>query len=107
LSRKTSKGIACDMVALNPEQQNRHDLLLHELFREVRRIRDLRDGLSFDISDSSSRLAGIAEWIALERLCCPFMRFKLDVRPRPGNIRLSITGPPGTKELLAEYTKQR
>jgi hypothetical protein len=46
-------------------------------------------------------LAGVAEWIALERRCCPFFRFQLDVEGETGPVWLRLTGA-GVKEFLAQ-----
>jgi hypothetical protein len=46
-------------------------------------------------------LAIVATFIDLERRCCAFLRFRLTVEPGGGPIWLELTGPPGTRELLA------
>jgi hypothetical protein len=44
--------------------------------------------------------------IQVERLCCPFLRFDLTV-PAAGPVHLALTGPPGTRELLANWLEPR
>jgi len=99
-------GVACDLTVLDPNQRERHEDLLQGLFGGVRVTREIIDGFSFEFSDSPGLLVRIAEWMTLERLCCPFLRFRLEVIPPLGEMRLSIAGPSGTKELMAGYTKQ-
>lgn len=43
----------------------------------------------------------IAAVIDAERRCCRFLRFDLVIEPAGGPARLSLTGPPGTREFLA------
>lgn len=42
-----------------------------------------------------------AEFISLERLCCPFFGFALDVAPEGGALWLSLTGRDGVKPFIA------
>ena len=42
----------------------------------------------------------IAEWIGLERACCPFLRFALDVEPNIGAVWLRLTGTARVKEFI-------
>jgi len=41
-----------------------------------------------------------AEFVALEKLCCPFVRFLLEMPEDGGPLRLDLTGREGVKELL-------
>jgi hypothetical protein len=61
---------------------------------------ELPDGYSFDL-DASISLPEVGEWIALERLCCPFLAFQLDVRPG-GATQLTLRGPEGAKAILRD-----
>ena len=42
----------------------------------------------------------IAEWIALERKCCPFFRFRLDVKGKDDIVDLSLQGSEGVKKFI-------
>ncbi len=42
----------------------------------------------------------IAEWIALERLCCPFFSFTLEYIPQHGPLLLRMAGDQGVKEFV-------
>jgi hypothetical protein len=41
-----------------------------------------------------------AEFMALERLCCPFLNFVLEIEPDQGPLWLKLTGPEGVKQVL-------
>jgi hypothetical protein len=45
-------------------------------------------------------IAELADLITSEHLCCPFLRFSLNVEPCVGPIWLELSGPDGTKDFL-------
>ena len=60
--------------------------------------------LSFLFPNEAEFISRIAEFISNERLCCPFLRFTLNVNSNQGPVSLSLTGPHGTQEFLrAEF----
>jgi hypothetical protein len=42
----------------------------------------------------------LAEWMELERACCPFLEFGLIFENRTPTMRLDVRGPAGVKEFL-------
>jgi hypothetical protein len=67
--------------------------------QEVEEIRELPDGLSFRFP--AREYDAVAEFVALERLCCPFLTFTLDVAPDQGPLILRLTGADGVKAFIA------
>jgi hypothetical protein len=57
------------------------------------------EGLEFELS--ADRLAGVTGFIERERRCCPFLSFRLQLPSWSASLRLSITGPAGTRALLS------
>ena len=51
---------------------------------------------------SSATLDLIARTIDAERQCCRFLTFQLTVTPDLGAFVLDVTGPAGTREILAD-----
>src|ERR1700736_6598405 len=87
---------ACNLKALTPEQRTRHAKLSRDLLSGVTERRELPDGYAFRIH---AALSDVGEWIAAERKCCPFFRFRLDVS---GDEEwLSIQGTEGVKQFIA------
>ena len=41
-----------------------------------------------------------AQWIDLERRCCPFFNFQLDLQGGDGMLRLSLAGREGVKQFI-------
>jgi hypothetical protein len=92
--------IACIPSALTGEERARSQHLRTHLASATSRVIDEVDGYSYEYPDDPELLRVAAEWIVLERRCCPFMSFELrwpsgDQRPT-----LRLSGPPGVKEFL-------
>lgn len=91
---------ACDMNAIEVSRRGRHIATTDELFHTVGEIRELPNGYSFRLPNQSTVLLKAAEFIALERLCCPFFGFALEVAPEGGSLWLSLTGRDGVKPFI-------
>jgi hypothetical protein len=97
--------IAC---ALSPDElRARGDQLLPGLAAVASAKAPLPDGLRLEFAPSSELLARVAGVIDDERQCCPFLRFTLGVAPAGGPVTLDVTGPPGTREILAELVERQ
>jgi len=95
--------LACNMSVFNRDQRERYEHLAERIFTSPRSIRELADGYAFELADDPSLLVAVAEWITLERLCCPFLSFELSLAPND-DATLSLRGPSGVKEFLrAEF----
>jgi hypothetical protein len=92
--------LACRIDALDPEQRKRHAGLLHELARAVSEVEELPDGLSFRFPSKPYLFLRLAEWMELERACCPFLEFGLKFENRRPTMRLDLRGPDGVKDFL-------
>ena len=92
---------ACDMSAIEPGQRQKHLETIDALFRAVVGIRELPNGYAFRLPNESGVLLKAAEFVSLERLCCPFFGFALEVEPEGGAVWLSLTGRDGVKPFIA------
>lgn len=93
---------ACEMNALTRTERARHQDLSHALLGSVREKKELPDGYGFRLS--ADMLTKAAEWITLERKCCPFFTFELEQSRDSGPLWLRVKGPEGVKELIrAEF----
>lgn len=91
---------ACDMSAIAPEERPAHLQVIRDLFGSVRGIRELPDGYAFELPTDASTLHRAADFIRLERMCCPFFGFRLDQGPEQGGLWLHLTGPEGVKPFI-------
>jgi len=91
--------IACDLTAIDAEVRSMHvesaKQLLHEGAQEVQ---ELPDGFAFRYP--AEQYGQVTQFIANERLCCPFFTFNLEVTPAHGSLWLRITGSEEIKALL-------
>ena len=96
----TNTPLACNMTAFTVEQRERHQTLAQQLFESVEEAQELPAGYAFRLPMEASMCIAVAEFITLERLCCPFLNFVLEVEPEDGPLWLKLTGPDGVKQVL-------
>lgn len=92
--------IACDVRGLDAEQRIRQrevSTMLRSLSEEVR---ELPEGYALRVSASASNISTVAEFITLERVCCPFLDFTMEVEREGGPLWLRLSGREGVKEFL-------
>jgi len=65
-------------------------------------MRELSNGYEFRFTDESDVLRRLAEFVSLEKLCCPFLRFEIEVEAESGPVWLRLTGRAGVKEFIRE-----
>jgi|SRR5215831_17596038 len=91
--------LACNAAALNPAQRQRVVALVSR-FRAVQlEIREMSSGYAIRLPSEASVLHDAAEYITLERQCCPFFDFALRAEREGGPVWLILTGRDGVKEL--------
>ena len=94
---------ACDMLAISPEERPRHEANIAQLQRAIAEVKELPDGYAFRFAASQTTILLLGEFIARERLCCPFFTFELVAERDDGAVWLSLRGRVGVKEfILAE-----
>ena len=94
--------IACVPGAIDPNDRQPHFELLRELFGERLGERTAPGGLpdGYEFRFDPDAFADLVQFVANERLCCPFLAFDLSVTPNAGPIWLTMSGPPGTRAFL-------
>lgn len=91
---------ACDMTAIAAEQRGSHLATIEQVFASVEKILELADGYSFQLPNESEMLRTVTEFITLEKLCCPFFRFRVEVASEGGPVYLRLTGREGVKPFI-------
>ncbi|MBZ5606914.1 MAG: hypothetical protein LAP38_01540 [Acidobacteriia bacterium] len=104
---KHESPLACDRLALSPEQRKRHfDELGPMLHSLTKSIRELPTGYEFQFPADSASFRLVAEWVDGERLCCPFFDIDLRFEREHGALWLRLTGREGVKEFIrADFAK--
>jgi hypothetical protein len=98
--RKRDIPLACDMTALTAWQRERQGILGRRLRDRALEIKELDDGYAFAHPADGDALAVMAEFVANERLCCPFFGFEIAVERSGGPAWLRITGEGKAKRVL-------
>lgn len=93
-------AIACNAKAISLTQRPRYNDLMKRLRAAVRDRKETADGYEFQLESKSIALPEVAEWMSLERLCCPFLKFRLSASGGSDDWALTLTGPSGVKALL-------
>jgi len=91
--------LACDLNAIDASCRAEHINSGRNLLSNgVQERQETAEGFRFRFA--AEEYTRVVEFVANERLCCPFFRFVLEVSPAQGPIWLHITGPEGAKSFL-------
>src|SRR5262245_31738321 len=94
--------IACDLNVFQPGQREEHESTVQQIFAAVTEVRQLPNGYAFRLPPESAMLRNLADFIANERLCCPFFGFGVELEPQSASLWLRLTGGEGVKEFLQQ-----
>jgi hypothetical protein len=98
MSTKKESPFACVMDAIPPSARAPHIENARKVFASATKVSELSDGYSFRLPPES--LLDVAQFVELERLCCPFFGFAVDVEKEGGDVLLSLTGRDGVKDFI-------
>jgi len=101
----TDPPIACNLFGLTAAERLRQQELHKQLFSRAENIRELSNGYAVGLPGTKENILAVAEFISLERVCCSFFRFELEVGRQEEPVWLSITGGEGVKEFLKTQFK--
>ena len=96
----------CDLHSFTSEQRLVHADLTARLVAAILEKRELAEGFAFRLDAEKAPPDVIGQWIELERKCCPFFGFRLDVEPERGAIWLQLNGRVGVKDFIRAELKQ-
>ena len=91
-----NEQFACNMAALTKTERATHRELTQRLLGAVEERRELQSGYAFRLP--AKTLLTAAQWVSLERRCCPFFAFELVLAKDA--LWLRISGAKGIKEFL-------
>jgi hypothetical protein len=92
--------LACNMLALDAEGRKRHQVVSEQLRAAGKEVQELPDGYAFRFPAEQATILLVSEFIARERLCCPFFRFELIAEQEGGPLWLRLRGREGVKEFI-------
>ena len=101
---RSTVPLACNMDVFTPAQREAHIRNSTELIQAIQSVQGVENGYELVFPNESEFITQIAEFIANERLCCPFLDFTLKVASDKEPVSFILTGPSGTQEFLrAEF----
>jgi hypothetical protein len=74
--------------------------LRNQIFSGTPTLRELKDGYAVGLPSTKENILAVAEFISLERVCCSFFHFDLEVGQSDEPLWFRITGGNGVKEFL-------
>jgi hypothetical protein len=91
---------ACNLKAFQPAERVRWRELIEQVMSAVVSARELNNGYALRMDTGRTSLVQVAQWIDLERKCCPFFDFQVAVHGEDGSLWLSLTGREGVKQFI-------
>jgi hypothetical protein len=102
LAEEKRVPLACNLKAFTPQERIAWRRLIDQLRQAETPAGELSNGHVFAIDAGKVSIQTLAEWIDLERKCCPFFDFQVSLRGANGQLSLALTGGQGVKEFIAE-----
>ena len=97
---KADPPIACHPKALDPTQRKRQKELLGIVRGKIQKTVELPNGYALQMPTDHATFLEVAGWVSLERRCCGFAGFALEMR-LDDTVWVTMTGKAGAKEVLA------
>jgi hypothetical protein len=91
--------VACTLSGPEPADRRRE---VEEIFGASLRSGEIEDGREFVFPGTAEWVVRLAEFVAFERECCPFLAFELVFEPAGGPILLKVRGPEGAEDIVAQ-----
>ena len=76
-----ASGLTCNINGIPPHERARYGHLVEALRHAIQERRELPDGYAFQMDTKQIDTGQLAEWIELERQCCPFFGFEIRSDP--------------------------
>ncbi|MGH9160826.1 MAG: hypothetical protein ACRD2X_12695 [Vicinamibacteraceae bacterium] len=96
----------CRLDGLTSEERKQYRELRAALQQATARVTEDAEGYTFHYAPAVTP-AAIVRWVEMERKCCPFLRFTLDITEEDGPSQLRIWGAPGVKAFVATEMEVR
>ena len=94
--------IVCNLDALTPDERARRTELASRLGAHTEATEESAEGFRMRLASCPEVPRDALEFALLERRCCPFLRFQLEIEPGSQDVWLHLSGGPGVKRFLAE-----
>ena len=100
MTTNPASPFVCNINALAAAQREQHIAAAIQVFRAVQTIQELPNGYAFRLPNETTLLMQAVEFMANDRLCCPFLGFAVELEPEGGPLWLRLTGRDGVKPFI-------
>ncbi|HEV2473323.1 MAG TPA: hypothetical protein VGS41_11690 [Chthonomonadales bacterium] len=97
-----SEPCACNLAVFSRDESTLHSKILNELRRRCSAEQAQEDGVLLQFPGDASTSQLLLEWILLERRCCSFARFQIELASNNG-LAARVTAPPGAAAILRGF----
>ncbi len=87
-------------AAMDETQKARHRVVFQHVKSAVLSAERISGGFAIRYPADADTVVQLAEFITLERLCCPFLGFEIRLDAGADHVELRITGGPDVQEFL-------
>jgi hypothetical protein len=94
-----STPVACNLGVFNPNERARYDQLRATLLAAAH-VERANGGYAVRLPGDDTTFRAVAEWVLLERRCCPFISFSISVGDAGQPCRVALTGDAAVEEVL-------
>jgi hypothetical protein len=99
---ESAAALACTPDAIPAPLLQRWMQTGTQVYAAIEEVQELVDGYACRLPSDAKTLGMVAEYIGLDRLCCPFIRWTLEIEPDGGPLWLGIKGGEDVKALIRE-----
>jgi hypothetical protein len=92
--------LACNMKAISSTERVRYNTLMKGIKNAVRQQKELADGYAWELDGRKAAMPDVAEWMSMERRCCPFLTLQLEALGDGADFTVKLLGPEGVKAFL-------
>lgn len=98
---KQETPFACSLEKTLTREQRAHKKQVMQKMEAARiDTREIADGYVFRFRPEAVSFTEIADWVATERICCPFFDLAIESERENGPLSLRITGRDGVKQFI-------
>lgn len=91
--------LACNLGVFSPDERARYDELRAELLAAAH-VEQAHGGYAMRLPGNDETFRAVAEWVLLERRCCPFISFSISFGDAGQPLRVALTGDAAVEEVL-------
>lgn len=92
--------VACVPGGVAADKRERWIKVATEVYDTVQEVKELPNGYSLRLPNDQAMLILLAEYVSLDRLCCEFVNWNIEVERARGPVWLHLTGGRGVKEYF-------